>query len=135
MRVVLACLCDHAKADPLGKLDVIGIFDTLWAKEYPTVHPIMFLALRIELGFEDSHKTHRLEIDLVDEDGIATGGKVEGSMLPPEILPGKRVVINQLLTLQQIRIARPGSYTFRIRLDDNPPTEVRFDATLSQPAA
>lgn len=46
MDIQVAVLCDYA-ADYQGKLCVQGAFDTLFARQFPVVHPACALALRL----------------------------------------------------------------------------------------
>ena len=67
MDIQVAVLCDYA-ADYQGKLCVQGAFDTLFARQFPVIHPACALALRLCLTPEDSGD-HKLGIAIVDEDG------------------------------------------------------------------
>ena len=66
MQIILACLCDHSTADASGKLSIIGVFDNIFAHRFPAVHPTMFLVLRLELSFSDNHRSHKIQVRLVD---------------------------------------------------------------------
>lgn len=69
MQVQLAVLADGANIAPPGKLNILGIFDTIFAGDFPAVHPYMVLALRLRLEYEDGAGEHDLEVVLTDEDG------------------------------------------------------------------
>ena len=60
MDIQVAVLCDYA-ADYQGKLCVQGAFDTLFARQFPVIHPACALALRLCLTPEDSGD-HKLGI-------------------------------------------------------------------------
>jgi len=47
MQIEVFVLCDAATADHLGKLNLLGTFDTIWVKEIPTIYPQCTIALRI----------------------------------------------------------------------------------------
>ena len=53
MNIQVAVLCDYA-ADYQGKLCVQGAFDTLFARQFPVIHPACALALRLCFEGEDS---------------------------------------------------------------------------------
>jgi hypothetical protein len=41
-RVDWALLCDYALVDAGGKLSMIGVFENLFAQNFPAMHPILF---------------------------------------------------------------------------------------------
>ena len=52
MDILVSTLCDFA-ADYQGKLCIQGGFDSLVARQFPVVHPVCAVALRICLTPED----------------------------------------------------------------------------------
>ncbi len=44
VRVEWALICDYALVDTGGKLSLLGIFDRLFAANFPAVHPVLFIA-------------------------------------------------------------------------------------------
>ena len=69
MRITIAALADYANIAEGGKLNLSGVFDTIWVKKTPVVHPFMVLALRMEFEYEDGDSTHALVVSLRDMDG------------------------------------------------------------------
>ena len=67
MDILVSTLCDFA-ADYQGKLCIQGGFDSLVARQFPVVHPVCAVALRICLTPEDEG-THELGLSIVDADG------------------------------------------------------------------
>ena len=67
MNVQAAVLCDYA-ADYQGKLCIQGAFDTLFARQFPVIHPFCALALRLCFEPEDIGD-HKLGVAITDEDG------------------------------------------------------------------
>lgn len=130
MKVILACIADHAATGQNGKLNIQGIFDHIATRQVPAVHPQMFLVVRMSLEFEDNDRSHAALIELVDEDG-GVAAKLEGAIaLAVPIPPGKRAVINQVVTLRNVGFTRAGRYVFRISADGAQPFEVPFDVIL-----
>ncbi len=58
MKVQLAVLADQANVAPPGKLNIMGIFDTIGAEKFPTTLAFMVLAIRLKLEYEDREKTY-----------------------------------------------------------------------------
>lgn len=114
----VSTLCDFA-ADYQGKLCVQGAFDTLFARQFPVVHPSCALALRVCLTPEDEGD-HKLGITIVDEDGKA---------LDPERMPivgdlhvglpegASFFTRNLIMNFQGLRFEKTGSYSVDITVD------------------
>jgi len=67
MKVELFALCDFA-ADYGGKLNVVGMFDSIFARQMPAVHPHCCLAVKLRFEkIEEGAKKLRLSIS--DDDG------------------------------------------------------------------
>jgi hypothetical protein len=67
MKIELLTLSDFA-ADYGGKLSVVGIFDTIYARQMPAVHPHCCLA--VKLRFDKSEVGQkRLRLAIADDDG------------------------------------------------------------------
>src|SRR5207237_5736556 len=68
MKVELFALCDAATADTGGKLNILGVFDRLNAREAPVTHPLCALAVRLRFErLEEGQK--RVRVSFVDADG------------------------------------------------------------------
>lgn len=118
MDIQVAVLCDYA-ADYQGKLCVQGAFDTLFARQFPVVHPMCSLALRLCMTPEDAGD-HKLGISIVDEDGVA---------LDPERMPivGDLSVAlpdgaafftrNLIMNFQGLKFDKTGNYSVDVTLD------------------
>ena len=118
MDTQVAVLCDYA-ADYQGKLCVQGAFDTLFARQFPVVHPACALALRLCLVPEDIGD-HNLGISIVDEDGVA---------LDPERMPivgDLKVALpegtsfftrNLIMNFQGLKFEKAGTYSVDLTLD------------------
>ncbi|MEG1258067.1 MAG: hypothetical protein RSD12_03445 [Akkermansia sp.] len=114
----VSTLCDYA-ADYQGKLCIQGAFDTLFARQFPVVHPSCALALRICLTPEDEGD-HKLGISIVNEDGKA---------LDPERMPiigdlhvglpegASFFTRNLIMNFQGLRFETTGTYSVDITID------------------
>ena len=117
MRVVICTLADYASIATGDKLNIMGIFDTIHAKEFPTRHAQMFLVLRILQEYEDSETTRKLRIKLESPDG-AEIVNIDGEIKVGTLEPGHMDVANNLIQLGGIEFKRSGVYTFRVFIDD-----------------
>ena len=118
MNIQAAVLCDYA-ADYQGKLCIQGAFDTLYARQFPVIHPACALALRLCFEGEDSGD-HKLGISITDEDGVA---------LDPERMPivgDLKIALpegvsfftrNLIMNFQGLKFEKDGVYSVDVTLD------------------
>ena len=116
MKVQLAVLADQANVAPPGKLNIMGIFDSIFAPRFPTVHPFMVLALRLRFDYDDGDSKHTLQLELQDEDGKSYL-RAEATVVVPKIAPGQVNHANQILNFPGMQFTKPGKYHFRIMWD------------------
>jgi hypothetical protein len=116
MHLSVAVIADHANVAKGEKLNVFGIFDTIWSQKFPMIHPFMVLALRVILTFEDGGRPHKLQIILEDEDG-RDFLRAEAAMNPMKIAAGAVVSSNIVLNFAGLRFQRASRYGFKIIAD------------------
>ncbi len=118
MDIQVAVLCDYA-ADYQGKLCVQGAFDTLFARQFPVIHPACALALRLCFEMEDSGD-HKLGISITDEDGVALDKErmpIVGDLkvaLPEGVSFFTR---NLIMNFQGLKFEKDGVYSVDVTLD------------------
>jgi hypothetical protein len=117
MNIQVAVLCDAA-TDDNGKLNLLGAFDTIYARELPAVHPQCSVALRVTFFNSDEGK-HTLRLNFVDADGRSIMPDfppipVEVT-LPDDVHFGTR---NFIINIQQLKFDEPGLYSVDVSLDD-----------------
>lgn len=116
MRLLIAALADYANIAQGDKLNLSGVFDTIWVKKFPSIHPTMVLALRFQLEYEDGEKDHSLDVFIEDPDGHEFA-KTQTQLTAPKIKPGQVLVSNQILTFRGLGLKEPGKVIFRIVWD------------------
>ena len=65
MELRYGLLCDFANATQEGKLNVIGIFDRLYAVTFPAVHRQLFLVTSISTEPEDEGASREINIQMI----------------------------------------------------------------------
>ena len=116
MNIQVAVLCDAA-TDDNGKLNLLGSFDTIYAREMPAIHPQCAVALRITFTAGDEGK-RLLKVNFVDADGQSIMPSLD---IPVEItLPDEMhfCTRNFILNIQQLKFDEPGLYSVDVSLDD-----------------
>lgn len=126
MQVLFACLADLASAESqAGKLNVMGIFDAIYAQKFPAVQPKMFLVVRVLFEHEDNGKKRKLTIRLRDADHREFA-KIDAEAQAGTIAPGDFGTTNLILELNGIGFAKPGRYHFAITADAGKEGRVPF---------
>jgi hypothetical protein len=115
MDVTLAVCCDAANVSREGKLNLLGIFNSIHAAQFPCTHPHLALVLRVEARIGEEG-TYPLELKLVDEDGhelFGIGGQV--SLQGAE--PGRPMTAQTIMDINNFQLPHQGTYAFEIFID------------------
>ena len=116
MNIQVAVLCDAA-TDDNGKLNLLGAFDTIYARELPAIHPQCAVALRVTFLGGDEGK-RQLKLNFVDADGHAIMPPIEipvEVVLPEDMHFGTR---NFIINIQQLTLPKPGLYSVDVFMDN-----------------
>ncbi|WP_420633399.1 DUF6941 family protein [Candidatus Palauibacter sp.] len=112
MEIVLATLADCANTSNDGKLNLMGLFDTLFAATVPVTHPSMQLVLRIRAEPAEIDRQQELEIRCMDADGEELF-KVKGGF-SVQAAPGKSATFNHVVGISNLTFQKYGGHTFSI---------------------
>lgn len=110
----MLALCDFAQ-DAQGKLTVVGAFDAITVRSFPTVHPLLCVAARIrfpvyELG------SHDVRIEIADASGERLAPALDGKMSVDGI-GGDSACANLAVNLFNLRLEREGNYRLALAID------------------
>ncbi len=117
MRVEIFTLCDAATVDAGGKLNILGSFDRLNAREAPVIHPQCSLAMKLRFErVEEGRK--RIRIAFIDSDGTPVMPPLEATA--DVHLPGEDVTstVSLALNIHQLRLPKFGEYSIDLAVDD-----------------
>ena len=126
MEITKALVADYANVAEGGKLNVLGIFTTIFAAGFPTVHPSMQLIFMWEASKVEAGRKKQIEIQLCDADGkkvLSIGGEFQ----LPDGISGKRIYGNQILNLNHVKFEKAGEYVFNILINDEHKAEAPFE--------
>ena len=122
MEVDFAFLADSAEAVN-GKLYVIGgAIDTIWGRQVPLIHPHLAFVLRLIFDVAEIGRKHKLEIQIMDEDGAITaqlGGDLEIPAKNPNLPKGWRQGFATVLNFQNLNFVKFGSHSFNILVNNS----------------
>lgn len=115
MKIEAFLLCDAA-TDSQGKLNVLGAFDTIFAKKTPVLHQSCSIALRIRFSKLEEGE-HKIKIDIVNEDGGKIVPSMDGNL---SVKIGEKMfssVVNLVLNIQRLKFENFGEYSINLAID------------------
>ena len=114
MELTLAVLADAANRSDNGKLNILGIFTSLFASQTPCQHPQMTLVLSFQASPMERGTQQVVAIKLVNADGQTVLAPPDSTLLVPaegaELSPGLNLIAN----LNGVTFPTFGSYQFDI---------------------
>lgn len=117
MNIEAFLLCDAA-TDQRGKLNVLGAFDNIFAKELPIRHPSCSIAARIRFSKIEA-ADHAVRIFIIDADGNSIGPKLEGNIAVRIGEGASTAVVNLILNIQNLEFTKYGQYQIDLAVDGN----------------
>ena len=115
MKVEIFTLCDAA-TDSSGKLNILGSFDHIHARETPITHPLCAIALKIRFA-KIEEGNHRLKITFVDADGKLVLPSLDASLAVRCGPDESTVAANVVLFIQQMKLQGFGEYEIDLAID------------------
>jgi hypothetical protein len=110
-------LCDAA-TDQQGKLNVLGAFDNIFAKELPVRHRACSIAARVRFSKIEAGD-HAVRIFIIDADGASIGPKLEGNIAVRIGDKASTAVVNLILNIQNLEFKQYGQYQIDLAVDGN----------------
>ncbi|MFH0754261.1 MAG: hypothetical protein V2A70_06825 [Candidatus Omnitrophota bacterium] len=115
MHIEIFTLCDAATSDH-GKINILGSFDTIWVRQFPSVYP--YCAVAVKMRFSCAEKgAHGLSVRFMDADGQNVLQPATGSFtvaMPQGQLSASADII---LNIQSLNLAKPGEYSLVLSID------------------
>ena len=133
MDVSLAVLADYANISTDGKLNVMGIFDSISAYSFPTVLLQMRLVVKFRFNLAEHGTTRLAKFVLMDADGHEIGSLGQTMQVPQEGSLNPEVAL--LVDFRGIPFAAPGDYQIEVLVDNDHKYTLPLHAVLlpSQP--
>lgn len=116
MNVEVFVICDAA-TESGGKLNLMGIFDTIFTEKVPAMHLFCSIAARIRFTKSDEGE-HKVSIEIEDDKGEAIIPKFEET-LPVIVEENETPTSNIIVNVQGLRVNNYGIKTAKLTLDDN----------------
>jgi hypothetical protein len=124
MDVEAFLLCDAA-TDQHGKLNVLGAFDTVFAKKVPVVHPACAVAARIRFSKVEQGE-HAVRICVIDQDGKEVVPKLDGKVSVRVGDEAGSMAVNLVLNFQRLKLPDYGEYRVDLAIDGQQKASLPF---------
>ena len=117
MFIRYAFIADSVMLDANGKMSAIGIFDTIGAIQFPTVHRDMTLVANLEGNISEQGE-HKITVELRDDDSnkLASLDQMVTFKNPTTVQGSIRAGL--ILKIQDLLFQKPGRYEFVIFGDE-----------------
>ena len=116
MKVEIFSLCDFASVDASGKQNLIGVFDTIFAREAPIIYGLCALAVRIRFDrIEEGPK--KVRASFVDEDGNSVLPVMETQVRVQPAPQAPSAIAQVVLIMSQIKLPNFGEYSIDLAVD------------------
>lgn len=135
MDVALFVLADYALYSSDQKLSVMGMFQNLYAVQFPATHPIMYVVTQLRASRAEYGRSFELRIRLLDEDATILLDLPNNLQVQPATIPGHAAIVNNIMVLQAIQFPRPGRYEFSLLIDHDEKATIPLEISLIQPPA
>ncbi|MGH7477510.1 MAG: DUF6941 family protein [Longimicrobiales bacterium] len=115
MELILSATCEDARVRPDGKLDLMGVFSQLQARDFPALQERMTVAFLIEWDAGE-HGRHDLRADLIGTDGrevLTIEGHTEVGRGPAA---GAHPQTRLIMPLKNVVFPRAGTYRFELNV-------------------
>jgi hypothetical protein len=131
MKVELFAMCDAA-TDSGGKLNILGVYDTIGAAKTPVVHARCAIVLKVR--FERIERgDHRLKLTIVDQDGNAVIPPLDAPLTInfPDAAPSATAQL--ILDLQNLRFNAFGEFSIDLAVDGRQEASIPLFVRQVQP--
>lgn len=117
MEVTLAVLADYSNVSKEGKLNILGIFGIIRARNFPAVHRSMQLVMTFEAPRSEVNTNKNIQIRLLDSDGKQIL-EIGSQFMLPNSASGEMIIkSNHILSLNDLVFEKPGDYAFSILIN------------------
>jgi hypothetical protein len=127
VEIPLLVLADAANTTGSGKLNILGIFNRVQFPRYPFALPMCALVFRLVGGPTEFGTTKALKVFFMDADGNRLM-ELESSLTVPEQSGQLVFTGDSILTLANLVIPKPGTYSFEITVNGEPKARVALEA-------
>jgi hypothetical protein len=133
MQVSIALLADYSNISQEGKLNVLGIFNTVIVNTLPGGVHLCHLVLRFVVSPAEKGSTRKVDFKLLDPDGKDIAGQTGELHVPADGRPGP-AIIDLINVIPWLQFQRYGQHRLHILVNDDSKAEIEI-AVLPPPAS
>ena len=116
MKLILFLVADYANITRDGKLNLMGIFNDIYAQNFPARHSSMHLVAKLAAELGEYGQTRDFTVKLLDADGNSIFD-LSGQLQVPPGGQGRIPEVNLILELKDITFPKEGFYQFVLLVD------------------
>ncbi len=117
MKVTLCRFCDYYFQTADQKNCIVGMFDSIGAKQFPFTQETFHLCFELEFEKNESGKSCDLTVRMVNEAGKELFGVTAKFDIPP-INMGARTRVFQDFKIQNLEFPAPGTHKLEFKIND-----------------
>ncbi|MEL6148943.1 MAG: hypothetical protein AAFR56_04900 [Chloroflexota bacterium] len=125
MRSVLFTTAEYASVSNDGKLSLMGIFDSIQAATFPAASPRMYLVAQFKAEPDEYGRIFEVMFQLHNSNGD-TLIQLSGAGEVPDSEHNLSVLMNQVVTLNNVSFEAPGDYVFTAHIDGTEAARLPF---------
>jgi hypothetical protein len=114
MNVEIFSFCDFSQ-DNAGKLTIVGSFDTIYAKSFPAVHPVLSIAAKIRFSLQEKGH-HRFAFTFLDLDGKTFFPPISGEAAIDNFKTSTSALVLSM-NFVNVELPREGVVTAKLEID------------------
>ncbi len=116
MKLTLFLAADYANITREGKLNVMGIFNDIYAQTFPARHSSMHLVAKLGAELGEYGQARDFTVKLLDADGNPIFD-LSGQFQVPPGGQGRKPEVNLILELKDLIFPKEGMYQFVLLVD------------------
>lgn len=126
MDMILGLVADAANKGEGEKLNVLGIFHTIYTNSIPHAHSHLALALEFKAAPYDKGKTFDIRVRLLDPDSVQIF-QIELKLGISSEAPALEPIAPLALNLHNVVFPKYGNYRFEVEVNNTPQKEVLLE--------
>lgn len=119
MNLLVLLAADYANVTRDGKLNVMGIFNTIFAENFPARHPQMHLIMKLSASPAEHGLKHAIMVRLLDEDAREELVNWSQEVAIPSSAGGRSAELTPILVLRDIVFPKEGEYQFSVLINND----------------
>ena len=123
MKPLLFLVADYANITGEGKLNVMGIFNSINSFTFPARHSSMHVIAKLSSELSEYGQKRSFTILLMDADANHVV-EVSGEFDIPKGQDGKKPEVNVMFELKDVVFTKPGRYVFVLLVDKDQKDEI-----------